>query len=59
MNLKGTTTSHDAQGITVKRLTLHLPSLISAVERADAADFPLDITEHVHFLRNYTIELIE
>lgn len=37
----------------------NLPSLISAVERADAADLPLPITGRVHFLRNFTIELIE
>lgn len=37
----------------------NLSSLISVVERADAADIPLDTTGHVHFLRNFTIELIE
>ncbi|MFQ6023271.1 MAG: HAD-IIIC family phosphatase [Acidiferrobacterales bacterium] len=36
-----------------------LPSLLSAVNRADATDLGLETAASIHFLRNYTIELIE
>lgn len=34
-------------------------TLVAAVQQADAADFQLDTTGKVYFLRNFTIELIE